>query len=202
MIIGPRYKICRRLGNGVFDKCQTQTFALSEGRKSTSRRPGRAPSDFGRQLLEKQKVRFSYGISERQLSRYVEAATKKHGADPIRTLIETLESRLDNVVYRSGLAGSRRQARQLVSHGHILVNGRRTTVPSHQITPGDTFSVRDGSRQSPYFEGRKEALERITTPVWLSFDAGKLAGSVSAMPTPETSETPGDMGVVLEFYSR
>lgn len=186
----------------MFDKCQTQTFALSEGRKVRSGRGGKAPSDFGRQLLEKQKVRFSYGISERQLSRYVAEASKKHGADPIRTLIGTLESRLDNVVYRAGIAGSRRQARQLVSHGHILINGRRTTVPSHQVAPGDTFAIRDGSRKSPFFENRKEAMERVSTPVWMSFDASKLTGSVSAVPTPETAEVPGDMGVVLEFYSR
>lgn len=202
MKIGPRYKICRRLGSGVFDKCQTQTFTLSEARKTRSGRGGKALSDFGRQLLEKQKIRFSYGISERQLSRYVEEATKKHGADPVKTMISILESRIDNVIYRAGIAGSRRQARQLVAHGHITINGRRTTVPSHRMLPGDSFSIRAGSQKSPFFENRKEAMERVSTPVWLSFDASKLEGKMTAVPTPETADTAGDMAAVLEFYSR
>lgn len=202
MIIGPRYKICRRLGNGVFDKCQTQTFALSEARHQKSTRPGRAPSDFGRQLLEKQKVRFSYGIAERQLSKYVDEAMHTKGADPVRTLVGSLESRLDNVIYRSGIASTRRQARQLVSHGHVTVNGRRTTIPSHKMKTGDVFSVREGSRQSPFFENRKEAMTRVNTPVWLSFDGSKMEGKVTAEPTPETAEIAGDISVVIEFYSR
>jgi small subunit ribosomal protein S4 len=201
MIIGPRYKICRRLGSGVFDKCQTQTYTLSEGRK-TKTRGGKAPSDFGRQLLEKQKIRFSFGLTERQLGNYVADATGKHGTDPVRTLIASLESRIDNVVYRAGLAASRRQARQLVSHGHVLINGRRTTVPSHRVSVGDTFSVREGSKISPFFATRKEALDRITPPVWLSFDATTLVGSMTALPTPETAEVAGDIAAVLEFYSR
>lgn len=202
MIIGPRYKICRRLGNGVFDKCQTQTYALSEARHQKSKRGGRAPSDFGKQLIEKQRVRFAYGIADRQLSKYVSEAMAKKGTDPVRTLVGSLESRLDNIVYRTGIASTRRQARQLVSHGHITVNGRRSTIPSHTIKPNDIIAIREGSRQSPYFLNRADGLAKATTPVWLSFDGTKIEGKMTAIPTPETAEIPGDISAVIEFYSR
>src|SRR3989344_4390397 len=132
MIIGPRYKICKRLGSGVFEKCQTQKFQLSEARRGAKRRTGRKPrtlSDFGRQLLEKQKVRYAYGVPERQLARYTREAVEGTG-DPTVSLLSRLETRLDNVVYRLGLAPTRLAARQLVSHGHIAVGERRVTIPS------------------------------------------------------------------------
>ncbi len=206
MLLGPRYKICRRLGAGVFDKCQTQAYVLSEARhgKASKGKRSKALSDFGRQLVEKQKVRFAYGITERQLSRYVAQASQASASetDPATRLVQYLETRLDNVVYRSGLAPTRRAARQMVAHGHIVVNGHRTTSPSYALTPKDTFSVREGTRTSPLIEGRKEDLGRVTTPSWLSFNANTLTGKVTTLPSRDLTDAPGDVGVVLEFYSR
>ncbi|MCR4285439.1 MAG: 30S ribosomal protein S4 [Candidatus Kaiserbacteria bacterium] len=202
MIIGPKYKIAKRLGAAVFEKTQTQKFALSEARtaRNKTRRGGMA-SDYKKQLIEKQKMRFSYGISEKQLSRYVKESFEK-GHQPIAALIARLESRLDNVVYRLGLAKSRRLARQLVSHGHICVNGRRLNIPSHKVAIGDVVSVREQSKQSPLFVTLDETLASYTAPHWLSLTAKSLSGTKGAEPTYEPSETLFDPQQVLEYYSR
>lgn len=206
MKTGPRYKICKRLGSSVFEKCQTQKFVLSEARKSavrktTGRRP-RAASDYGKQLLEKQRARLTYGLTEKQLVRYVREAVSLKGADAATVLLQTLEARLDNVVYRLGLAPTRRAARQMVSHGHIRVNTGRATIPSHRLAEGDTISIREGSRESVLFSELTESLKERTLPVWLTFDEKKLEGSIKSSPTKETVETQLDLTVILEFYSR
>ncbi len=204
MIIGPKYKIAKRLGAAIFEKTQTQKFALSEARSArTKTRKGRGGmmSDYKRQLLEKQKMRFSYGVSEKQLSRYVHEAFEK-GHQPIADLIARLESRLDNVVYRLGLAKTRRLARQLVSHGHIHVNGRRLNIPSHKVAVGDVVSVREQSKQSALFVVLHETLAAHTAPNWLTLDAQELKGEKKSEPTYEASETLFDPQQVLEYYSR
>src|SRR5262245_8692490 len=129
MKIGPKYKIAKRLGAPVFEKTQTQKFALSEARKAKNvrKKRGGAASDYSKQLTEKQKMRYTYGITEKQLRRYVDEAAAT-GHQPIALLIARLESRLDNVVYRLGLAPTRLGARQMVSHGHVTVNGRKLTI--------------------------------------------------------------------------
>src|SRR6185312_6886566 len=149
MLVGPKYKICKRLGSSVFEKCQTQKFQLAEARAPRrSSRPKRGGgSDFGAQLLEKQKARFTYGLSESQFARYVHEAMERKGV-AAEGLLSRLEGRLDNVVFRAGLVSTRRAARQIVSHGHIMVNGKRMTIPSHLVTKGDTVSVREGSKAS------------------------------------------------------
>lgn len=202
MKIGPKFKIARRLGAPIFEKTQTQKFALSEARKQGPARKRRGQmSDYKRQLLEKQKMRLSYGISEKQLRNYVsEAVEKSH--QPIALLIGRLESRLDNVVYRLGLAKTRRLARQMVSHGHITVNGRRLTIPSHKVKIGDTIAVREGSRQSALFTTLAETQEGGNVPHWLSFDLKNLTGEKKAEPTYEPTETQFDPQQVLEYYSR
>ncbi|MCA9364098.1 30S ribosomal protein S4 [Candidatus Kaiserbacteria bacterium] len=202
MKIGPKFKIAKRLGAPIFEKTQTQKFALSEARAGKRRkgRPG-AMTDYKRQLIEKQKMRFSYGISERQLRRYVDEAIA-HGHQPITLLIGRLESRLDNVVYRLGLAKTRRLARQMVSHGHITVNGRRLTIPSHKVDIGDTVAVREGSRASGLFTTIVDDHESAGVPHWLSFDLKKLSGEKKSEPTYEPSETLFDPQQILEFYSR
>src|ERR1035437_9971573 len=126
----PKFKICRRLGPGVYDKCQTSKFSASSGKFSTTGRRPKAPSEYGAALIEKQKVRFSYGITERQLSNYVKKATHIKGAGTAEKFFEELESRLDNIVYRIGLAPSRRAGRQMVSHGHFIVNNHKITIAS------------------------------------------------------------------------
>jgi len=202
MKIGPKFKIAKRLGAPIFEKTQTQKFALSEARggRTNKRRPGNM-SDYKRQLIEKQKMRFSYGVSEKQLRRYVnEAISKSH--QPIGLLMARLEQRLDNVVYRAGLAKTRQMARQMVAHGHIVVNGHKLTIPSHKMTPGDTFTVREGSKQSALFENFVDAHQAAGVPGWISFDAKKLYGEITATPTYEPTETLFDPAQVLEYYSR
>lgn len=202
MIIGPKYKIAKRLGAPVFEKTQTQKFAISEARTARNKtRRGGAMSDYKKQLLEKQKMRFSYGISEKQLGRYVSESFEKKG-QPIPELIARLESRLDNVVYRLGLAKTRRLARQVVSHGHITVNGRRLNIPSHKVGIGDKVGIRTESKQSALFVTLGETLSGHTVPHWLSLDTKNLIGEKKAEPTYEPTECLFDAQQVLEYYSR
>ncbi len=202
MIIGPKYKIAKRLGAPIFEKTQTQKFALSEARTARNKtRKGGMMSDYKKQLIEKQKMRFSYGISEKQLSRYVKESFAK-GHQPISELIERLESRLDNVVYRLGFAKTRRLARQIVSHGHIMVNGRRLNIPSHKVTVGDIISIREQSKPSPLFLALEESLGSYVPARWLSLNIKELKGEKKAEPTYEPTETLFDPQQVLEYYSR
>jgi small subunit ribosomal protein S4 len=197
-----KYKIAKRLGAGVFEQTQTQKFALSEARTAASKKKprGRGGSDYGRQLLEKQRVRYTYGLNERQLSNYAQKAMKE--ADPSTALHRSLEQRADSVVYRAGLAGTRRMARQIVSHGHILVNGRRTTTPSHRLTKGDVITIREGSRKSPLLAGLADKEDNRPVPQWLTVDTSLLKAEVSGEPAYTTVETGLDYATVFEFYSR
>lgn len=204
MKIGPKFKIAKRLGAPIFEKTQTQKFELSVARTSNKRsnkRPGQA-SDYKRQLIEKQKMRFSYGITEKQLRRYVDEAIAKEGHQPVALLIDRLETRLDNVVYRLGLAKTRRFARQMVSHGHVIVNGKKLNVPSHKVRVGDVITVREGSRQSVMFTALAESHDSVSVPSWLTFDAKKLEGTVKGAPQYNPTETLFDPEQVMEFYSR
>jgi len=202
----PTYKVCRRLGAGVYDKCQSQKYVLSEARHAKSFRGGRRRniSDFGKQLLEKQRIRFAYGISERQLRKYVEEANRASvmGVDPKERMIEQLEMRLDNVVYKIGFAPTRRAARQMVSHGHIQLNGVRTTIPSAQVSENDVVGVRERTMNLPIIERIKEGVEISNLPVWIVFNLKKLEGKITARPTLENTESPGAIAAILEYYSR
>lgn len=201
MKIGPKFKIAKRLGAPIFEKTQTQKFALSEARGGRQKKRRPSMSDYKRQLIEKQKMRFSYGISEKQLRRYVnEAVAKSH--QPIELLVTRLEQRLDNVVYRAGLAKTRQMARQMVAHGHIHVNGKRIKAPSHKVVINDVITVRDGSKSSAMFENFTEVHQAAGVPAWLSFDAKKLTGTMKALPAYVPSETLFDPAQVLEYYSR
>ncbi len=202
MITKAKYKICRRLGPGVYEKCQTNKFVQSEARKSKVKKGGRpkALSDYGRQLIEKQKVRLSYGLNEKQLSGYVQKATHTKGMAVTDKLVQMLETRLDNVVYRLGFASSRRFARQLVSHGHFTVNGKKVTIPSYSVREGDVIAVREGSRKSTIFTDFDKKVKNYTWPNWLKLIPESLEATVSAMPKNEEQFLQFD--TVLEFYSR
>jgi small subunit ribosomal protein S4 len=205
MILGPKYKICKRLGSAIFEKCQTQKFLVSEARSAKTGRYGGGRgggSDFRRQLIEKQKARLAYGIGERQLKRYVNEANIVSGKTPVESLIGKLEERLDNVVYRLGLASTRRLGRQLVSHGHITVNGRKVTVPSYQTKIGDKIAVREGSRSSVLFQNVPERLKEYRHPQWLSFDTGKLEAVRTGTPAAQGTDINANLSSVFEFYSR
>jgi small subunit ribosomal protein S4 len=206
MKIGPKFKIAKRLGAPIFEKTQGPKFELSVARsannsKRSNRRPGQA-SDYKRQLIEKQKMRFSYGITEKQLRRYVDEAIAKEGHQPVALLIDRLETRLDNVVYRLGLAKTRRFARQMVSHGHVIVNGKRLNVPSHKVRVGDVITVREGSKGSVMYTTLADTHEAMSVPSWLTFDAKKLEGTVKGAPQYNPTETLFDPEQVMEFYSR
>ncbi|MBI5644969.1 30S ribosomal protein S4 [Candidatus Kaiserbacteria bacterium] len=193
-----KYKIGKRLGPSVFEQLQTQKFALSEARSKKIR--GRGGSDYGRQLIEKQRVRYTYGITERQLSNYAEKAFAE--ADPSSELHRALEMRVDSVMYRAGIASTRRAARQMVSHGHITINGRRTTIPSLRVKVGDTISIREGSRKNMLFASLAEAEERRAAPRWLSVDFNLLKVEITGEPEFSSAETGLDYPTVFEFYSR
>lgn len=200
MLIGPKYKICKRLGASVFEKCQTQKFQLAEAnapRKMGGRRGG---SDYGAQLLEKQKARFTYGLSEGQFSRYVhEAMTHKN---PVDSLLSRLEARLDNVVFRAGFVKTRRAARQLVGHGHVMVNGKRMDVPSHKVEVGDVVSIRTESRPSALFVGRAEAAAETKAPQWLKLGDNGFEVTVAEKPGISGTEVAFSAAVIVQFYSR
>lgn len=205
LLIKSKFKIAKRLGAAIFEKTQSQKFALSEARSAANKknsRGGRGGSDYGRQLLEKQRVRFTYGISERQLSNYAKVAYSQ--PDPSASLHRALEMRADSVAYRAGLLPTRRAARQAVSHGHIIVNGKRTTVPSYRVRKGDIVTIREGSRGSPLFSGLLEnkAENTRSVPAWLTVDLGLLKAEVVGEPTYNTVETGLDYSTVFEFYSR
>lgn len=204
MKIGPKYKIAKRLGASVFEKTQTQKFAIAEERAARNKKGRRQnQTEFGKQLLEKQKVRMTYGLSEKQFSNYVATATSTHGKPPAETLHRLLEMRLDNIVYRLGLAPTRRAARQMVSHGHITVNGVKTTIPSRAMRVGEVIAVRDGSKSAVLFENFAEKFsERPTLSSWLTWDAKAMKGGMQEVPTEEAASPAGDLVAVLSFYSR
>lgn len=204
MKIGPRYKIARRLGPAVFDKTQTQKFTLSASRKGATkkRRPMGGGSQFGIQLLEKQRARFTYGINERQFSKYVGMALLGKKGNPTNSLYEILESRLDNVVYRIGLANSRQAARQMVTHGHIMVGDSRVDIPSYRLSIGDKIKIRPGSINKQLFADLETKIKERPVVSWISYDKNKKEWSITGMPKYSSTESHFDLSAVLEFYSR
>ncbi|MDB5266339.1 MAG: rpsD [Parcubacteria group bacterium] len=201
MKIGPKYKIARRLGAPIFEKTQGQKYALSLARKEKNMKGRNKPkSEFGKQLLEKQKARFSYGITEKQFSKYAKGAL--NGADPMQKLFRSLELRLDNVLYRSGLAKTRAAGRQIAAHGHATLNGRRVTVPSIEVKEGDVIGIRGGSSASPLFGDVEERMNTLAAPAWVSVDPKKREAKVGGVPVYAPGEQVFELGAVLEFYSR
>jgi small subunit ribosomal protein S4 len=212
--IGPVCKLCRREGEKLFlkgERCYTphcaferRGFAPGQHGRTGSRgkRGGTGrESDYARQLRAKQRARRVYGVFERQFRRYYETALRRRGLTGL-TLLQILESRLDNVIYRLGYASSRAQARLLVTHGHFTVNGRRTDVPSMLLDAGDTLAVREGSRSASYFKEVGDFAEKRNFPAWLSRDLKELSGNVQRLP--ERAEIDGNLNeqLIVEYYSR
>ncbi len=208
--IGPVCKLCRREGEKLFlkgDKCFTpkcpmerKPYPPGEHGRSARFRRGRE-SDYAKQLRAKQRARRIYGVMERQFRRYYEMALKKRGLTGLY-LLQLLESRLDNVVYRLGFASSRREARLLVTHGHFTVNGRRTDVPSMLLRPGDVVAVREGSRKRKYFKELRDYAEKRSVPAWLERDLENLSGKVLRLPERGEIDTNINEQLIVEFYSR
>ncbi len=203
MIIKTKYKLCRRLGASLFEKTQTAKYALSETRKSGNKKLKRRKvlSQYGLQLIEKQKLRFAYGIREKQLSRYVKDAMSQKTENSAEHLYNRLEMRLDNVVYRFGIAPTRAMARQLVSHGHIMVNGRRLSIASHKIKVGDMVGIRKQSQEKIVFAELLDSIKNAVSFDWLTFDIKKKEGKVIAEPKLGNQEI-FDFKTILEFYGR
>lgn len=200
-------RLCRRSGEKLMikgDRCFTPKCAVEKrpkppGQQISRRR--RRISDRGLQLREKQKARYSYGVLEKQFRRFFNEAERQPGITA-ENLLVLLERRLDNVVYRLGFADSRNQARQLVRHGHILLNGRKTDVPSCLVKEGDTISWREQSAKSEYYKTLKETIEAKTVLNWLSLDRANLEGKILSMPTPEDIEAKFEGPIIVEYYSR
>lgn len=201
MQIGPRYKKARYLGAPIFRKTQTQKYAMRAQRKvkTTGRRS--AKSEYGRQMLEKQKARYSYGVSSGQFAKYVAKALQTSG-DNGKNLLRLLEGRLDNVVVRAGFAPTRSAARQMVSHGHIIVKGRKVTIPSYEVSMGEVIGIREGSQKKPLFARLDEEVKNTKSPAWLSVDLEKKEIKIEGEPTADQSDLLFDVRQVLEFYTR
>ncbi len=208
--IGPVCKLCRREGEKLFlkgERCFTpkcsfdkRSFAPGQHGRTGQFSRGRE-SDFARQLRAKQKARRVYGVLERQFRRYYGKALRSTGLTGL-ILLQFLETRLDNVVYRLGYAQSRSQARMLVSHGHFYVNGRRTDVPSFLVSPGDQITVRPGSLQGSFFKELGDRAGNTNVPLWLERNLNTLSGSM--VRKPERSEIDGNLNeqLIVEYYSR
>lgn len=203
MIREPKFKVCRRLGDKVYGKCQSPKFATSLARKPVSKKKSRGGgSEFKTQLAEKQKTKIFYGVSERQFANYVRKAQSKKGANPSVELFKMLETRLDNIVFALGFLSSKPLARQVVTHGHMLVNGVRVDVPSYSVKVGDKISVRKGSVDSPLFRDLENRIKDKNLPSWVRFNKDKVEFEVVAMPTYDNGLTGFKLGDVIEFYSR
>jgi small subunit ribosomal protein S4 len=207
---GPVCKLCRREGEKLFlkgQRCFTPKCAFEKrsyppgehGRMAQFRR--RRVSDYQRQLRGKQKTRRIYGVGERQFRRYYRMAVKRRGKTG-ENLLQMLETRLDNVVYRMGFSESRAHARNLVVHGHFNVNGRRTNIPSMLIRPGDEVVVREGSRKRTYFKSLAKQAEARTIPRWIERDTEKLSGKVILMPERQDIDASINEQLIIEYYSR
>jgi small subunit ribosomal protein S4 len=205
--IGPVCRLCRREGMKLFlkgercytDKCAIEKRNVPPGQHGRSRKAKMV--GYGVQLREKQKVKRTYGVLENQFRRYFEAADRQKGVTG-ELLLQMLERRLDNVVYRLGFATSRPQARQLVRHGHFTVNGRKVDIPSYAVRAGDTIAVRGTSAQNPTIAHAMEEVKGRGIPEWLLLDGGALSARISQLPTRTQINLPVQEQLIVELYSK
>jgi len=201
MQIGPRYKKARYLGIPIFRKTQTQKYAIRAQKKAKTSGRRRGKSEFGRQMMEKQRARHSYGVSSGQFTNYVKKALQTKG-DNAKNLLGALESRFDNIILRGGFAPTRSAARQLAAHGHFCVNGKIVKVPSCQVYVGDVVSIREGSKKKTVFAKLAEEIKNIQSPSWLKIDDKANTITVIGEPSVQTTELLFDPMSVLEYYTR
>ena len=203
---GPVCRLCRREGVKLFlkgDRCYTDKCAMERrpyppGQHGQMRRK---KTEYALLLREKQKLKRIYGVLEKQFRRYFEEAERQKGVTGENLLI-LLERRLDNVVYRMGFANSRNQARQLVRHGHVLVNGKKVDIPSYLVDVGDEIAIREKSREIPFIKEAMESVSRRGIPSWLEVDSDNFKGRVKALPTREEIAIPVQEQLIVEFYSK
>ena len=203
--LGSVCHLCRRCGDKLMlkgSRCFTQKCAMERRRRPMRTRfRRRRVSDRGLQLAEKQKARYTYGVLEKQFRRTFAQAERQPGVTG-DNLIALLERRLDNVVYRLGFADSRNQARQIVLHGHIVLSGRRTNIPSCLVKEGDTISWREGSTKTEYYKQVVAEIKSKVVPSWLDLDRDNLVGQVISTPTPEDAGAKFEGQSIVEYYSR
>ncbi len=205
---GPRCRLCRREGMKLFlkgercytDKCAFERRSYPPGQHGPQQLRVKL-SDYGIRLREKQKVKRMYGISEKQMRKYYEMATKIHGQSG-HNLLQLLERRLDNVVYRLGFANSRAQARQMVNHGFFMVNGKKVDIPSYLVKQGDVIELREKYRSNPQIQENLETVIRRGIPSWLELDSENFRGKVKSLPAREDITMPIKESYIIEFYSR
>ncbi|TAM89791.1 30S ribosomal protein S4 [bacterium] len=197
---GEKIKLFLKGDRCLTKKCAVERRGTAPGQKTQGK--GRQKiSEYGRQLREKQKMRRYYGVLERQFENYFREASRKKGTTGTQFL-QLLEQRLDNVVYRVNLASSRAQARQLVTHRHFTVNGRRVNIPSYLVRPGDVVAVSESSLKSPLFQLLLDAAANRHAPAWLSYNEQEKAAKVERLPGREEIDTPVDEQLIVEYYSR
>lgn len=209
-MIEKKCKICRRAGKKLFlkgekcftPKCTFEKKPYAPGMPDSARKHRKTFSEYGLQLREKQKVKNIYRVSEKQFSNYIKEASSRQGVNPAERLYENLESRLDSAVFRVGFASSRSLARQMVSHGHITVNGRKIDVPSYRVKKGDVLEIREGSRNKTLFSDVAAQLEKQDTPSWIKVDQGKMQAVIQGEPKFDQETVMFNLTSVLEFYSR
>jgi len=209
--ISAKCRQCRRSGEKLFlkgercfsQKCAIVKRAYAPGAHGAQRKKGRrgGSSEYGRQLAEKQRIKKIYGVLERQFKKYFLEASRGKG-DTRENLMKILEKRLDNVIFRLGFAASRAAARQLASHGHVLVNGRRLNIPSYSVRVGDTLAFKERIKKSKIFENLAATLKKYEAPRWLVLDKEKLEAKVALEPTAEDFGDLTSIGLIVEFYSR
>ncbi len=203
---GPACRLCRRVGEKLFlkgERCYTPKCAVDRRRTLPGDRSMRRRriSDHGIQLREKQKARYMYGIMEAQFRRYVDKAFRQAESTG-QNLIRQLETRLDNVAYRLGFADSRRQARQIVLHGHLTVGDRKTDIPSYSVRPGDVIEWKESRKDSEYAKLMSADLPKRPVPAWLELDVANLKATVRRLPSDEELDTAIDTRLIVEYYSR
>jgi len=206
-MLDPRCKKCRRAGQKLFlrgERCFTTKCAMIKkayppGAHGKRRRRGL--SEFGAQLAEKQKLRLIYNVRERQLKKYFLDSLKTKGVTT-EFFLNRLETRLDNVIFRLGLAESRAKARQIVSHGHILLNGKRVDIPSINVKKGDVIEIRKASLNKTLFKDLETKLKKFKPPSWLSLDKKEWKATILGLPSKEDVMLPVDLQKIVEFYSK
>jgi len=197
---GPKSRLSRRVRARLFPKDDKILTKRNYPPGMHGQKRSRS-SEYGVQLLEKQKAKWQYGLMEKQFRKYYEQAAKRKGQTGAQ-LIQYLEARLDNVVFRLGFAQTRPQARQIVSHGFIQVNGKKVSIPSYQVKAGDAVAVREGKKATKYMQIQKAIVAKHKAPDWLQLDGKNLSGKVVSLPTPESIDSEINTQLIVELYSR
>ena len=205
---GPVCKLCRRENTKLFlkgDKCMSEKCPMNDPKVKIPGPHGdrrRKLTEYGTQLREKQKTKRYYGVMERQFANYFEMATKVKGLTTGEALLQILERRLDNVVYRLGFAMSRAEAKQLVNHGHFTVNGKKVNIPSYLVKEGDVVAMTDKSKDSDKIKGALEANSAKPVVKWIEKDSENVKGKIVALPTVEDIDLPIEVHLIVELYSK